>query len=312
LIRWAIEEPFRRVIRGADAIFALSDREQGLLGGLGVPADRVHVVTNGVNEFYLKKPVLEELDAARRKFGLSTKPILLFMGSLHGYKGLDVFLRSLGGITEPFQAVVAGQFKHEQERTKVLRESGLPDAMAESVIFTNAVSNEELRALYSLSSLFVYPTKGDTLPLVVLEAMACGLPVVSTSIGGLPFMVGPAEGVLVGPGDAAAVARAVDSLLKDPIRRGEMGRSAHAKVLSRFRWDAAAQKAFDGYERVLHSRVVTRPAPRIPVTVLGRLTAGEQASRLRDEFPTELTLPAHMTSPTSPMEAEHLVKESVL
>jgi glycosyltransferase involved in cell wall biosynthesis len=267
LIHWAIEKPFRRVIRRADAIFALSDCEGGLLAELGVPAERVRVVTNGVNQFYMGSPSSDELAAAKQRFGLGEKPILLFMGSLHGYKGVDVFLRSLAGVTTPFQAVVAGGFKHDQERTALLERSGLGDTLMRSVVFTNTVSNEDLRALYNLATLFVYPTKGDTLPLVVLEAMACGLPIVSTVVGGLPFMVSPAEGVLVAPDDPDAVARAVDSLLGDPVRRRNMAAAVRAKVRNRFQWAAAAERAVEGYQSVLRNRLERQEVNRRAVAV---------------------------------------------
>ena len=254
LARWAIEDPFRRVVRGASAIFALSDREQGLLSELGVPAERVHIVTNGVNEFYLEAPSQAELIEARTKFGLGNDPILLFMGSLHGYKGLDVFLSSLKQIKGSFQAVVAGRFRNDQEREDVLSQAGLSETLARAVVFTNAVTDAELRALYHTASLFVYPTKGDTLPLVVLEAMACGLPVVSTTIAGIPFMVGPEQGVLVEPNNEGAIAEAVNSLLANPGLRETMGASARDNVRRRFRWSLAAKDAVDGYQAVLASK----------------------------------------------------------
>ena len=144
------------------------------------------------------------------------------MGSLHRYKGVDVFLKSLRAVRGPFQAVVAGKFKDESERSSLLSDARLGDELASSVVFTGGVSNEELRALYHLADLFVYPTLADSLPLVVLEAMACGLPVVSTTVGGIPFAVRPEAGVLVPPGDVTAVSMAVNDLLADPSRRRAM------------------------------------------------------------------------------------------
>lgn len=254
LSSWAIERPFRRVVKDATAIFSLSDREVELLSNLGVTADRVHVVSNGVNEYYLDQPSPEELEAVNAKFGLGTDPILLFMGSLHGYKGLDVFLRSLSQVKGSFQAVVAGAFKSDRERLAVLQQAGIPSELSQAIVFTNAVSDAELRALYHRAEVFVYPTKGDTLPLVLLEAMACRLPIVSTKVGGIPYMVGPEQGILVEPNEAGAVAEAVNELLGNPARRQAMGESAMQNVLSRFRWSQAAATAMRGYQLILESR----------------------------------------------------------
>jgi starch synthase len=251
LAAWAIEQPFRRVVRGAAGIFALSDREGELLSELGVPEENVYIVSNGVDEFYLDEPAADEFKAAHAKFALGPHPVLLFMGSLHGYKGLDVFLKSLSAVRETVQPVVAGQFRADREREELLKRSGLPESTIRSIVFTGAVSNSELRALYHSADLFVYPTKGDTLPLVVLEAMACGLPIVSTTVGGVPYMVGRDEGILLSPDDPDAVARAVNALLGDPVRRDSMAKSARKNVLTRFRWAEAARKAVEGYSSVL-------------------------------------------------------------
>ena len=195
-------------------------------------------------------------------FRIGAGPILLFMGSLHRYKGVDVFLKSLRAVRGPFQAVVAGKFKDESERSSLLSDARLGDELASSVVFTGGVSNEELRALYHLADLFVYPTLADSLPLVVLEAMACGLPVVSTTVGGIPFAVRPEAGVLVPPGDVTAVSMAVNDLLADPSRRRAMGATARARVIETFRWSAAAGLAVDGYRAVLEASRDSTRGPR--------------------------------------------------
>lgn len=258
-----IARPFRRLVKGAAAIFALSDREGDVLADLEVDAERVHVVTNGVGEFYLQSPGPDDLAAARKKFQLGPAPMLLYVGSPNRYKGLDVFLQSLHHVHEPFQVVVAGHLRGgKEEAERQLREAGIGGGAAPKVVFTGAVSNEELRALYHLADLFVYPTRGDTLPAVVVEAMACGLPVVSTTVSGIPFMVSPQQGLLVPPGDVRATAQAVSTLLADSDRRREMGESAKMSVRERFRWSSSAERAVEAYHAVLdrwHARDVAAP-----------------------------------------------------
>lgn len=249
----AITRPFRRVVKGATCIFTLSNCERELLTALGVADDRIHVVTNGVSEFFFAPPLESELADARRKFGIDTArgPLLFFMGSLHAYKGVDIFLKSLASVQQPFQAIVGGAFKSDAERTRLLGNAGLKADVEALVRFTSALSNEELRALYHLADLFVYPTQGDTLPLVVLEAMACGLPVVSTTVAGIPYAVTPDVGILVPPGDARAAAAAVNTLLSDPDKQQTMGTAAAARVRQEFRWSVSARCAVEGYNRCL-------------------------------------------------------------
>jgi glycosyltransferase involved in cell wall biosynthesis len=245
--------PFRGVVRGATRLLALSDREEKLLASLGVAESQIDVVTNGVNEYFLDSPSEAELREVRTKFGLHTTPMLLFMGSLHAYKGVGTFLRSLEWIKPPFQAVVAGKFKSSNEAEELLANAQVSPEVRKRVTFTGEVTNPELRALYRSADLFVYPTKGDTLPLVVLEAMACGLPIVSTTIGGIPYSVPPECGILTEPDDPKATASAVTALLDSPERRAAAGRSARERVVSTFRWEASARRAVAAYGKALEA-----------------------------------------------------------
>lgn len=247
----AVTRPFRRMVEGAAAVFALSEFDRELLAGMGLRQSNFQIVTNGVNEFFLEPPSVAEAEAVRAKWIRGPAPVLLFFGSLHGYKGVGVFLRSLRDIADPFQAVVAGRFKSEEEPKALLRDAGLSSEVANRVIFTGGVSNEDLRALYHQAAVFVYPTMGDTLPLVILEAMACSRPVISTVVGGIPFEVRPECGVLVPPGDAGAVSSAVSKMLAAPESGKEMGRRGRQRVESTFRWRKAAECAVAGYSSVL-------------------------------------------------------------
>ncbi len=250
-----ISQPFQRIVAGAAGIFALSDREGEILARMGVDESRIDVVTNGVNEFYLEPAPVETMETVKAELGLGTDPILLFMGSLHAYKGVGVFLKSLKCLGKPFQAIVAGKFKDDSERRALLDNAGIDAEMSRKIVFTGAISDERLRALYHLADMFVYPTMGDTLPLVVLEAMACGLPIVSTTVGGIPFAVPPGCGILAPPGDPVAVAEAVSMLLQSPERMSAMGARARTRVLETFRWDASAERAVAGYRKVLANRM---------------------------------------------------------
>ena len=251
LIGFVMTRPFERVVAKADRIFALSDCEFDLLKNMGVDRSHIDVVTNGVNEFYLDSPADDEVQTMRQRFAPAQGPVLLFMGSLHAYKGVGTFLKSLVQIKGPFQAIVAGRFKDPNEPKMLLDQADVPEALRDRVRFTGGVSNEELRALYHLADVFVYPTAGDTLPLVVLEAMASGCPIVSTTVGGIPFEVPAEVGTLVPPDNAAAVASAVNTLLADPAARQRMGHAARERVKTIFRWNQSARAAVAGYQRML-------------------------------------------------------------
>ena len=256
-----VDDPFRRIVDGAAGLFALSDFDVRLLEAMGVPSDRIRIVTNGVNEFHLESPTAEETEAATGKFNVKAGvPLVLYMGSLHGYKGVDTFLESLEGLPGEWQAVVAGRFKDPAEPEKLMNAAGLATGTRQRVTFTGGISDEDLRALYHRADLFVYPTRGDTLPLVVLEAMAGRTAVVSTTVGGIGYEVTPECGSLVEPGNASAIRNAAAELLADDGKRNAMADAALDRVRKVFRWPLAAEEAVKGYQALRASSRVA-PAP---------------------------------------------------
>ncbi len=106
------------------------------------------------------------------------------------------------------------------------------------------------------ADLYVLPTRADNHPLTVLEALACGCPVVASRVGGIPEQLTDATGVLVRPGDAGDLAAAVESLLADPGRRAAMGLAAAADARARFSLD----RQVDSYVELYHE--IARPARR--------------------------------------------------
>ena len=92
-----------------------------------------------------------------------------------------------------------------------------------------------------------YP-KSEILGLVLLEAMACGTPVVCSAIGGMPELVIDGEtGMLVPPGDSAALGEQVERILDDPALAARLGQQARARVLAHFTWDRVARVCLDAY-----------------------------------------------------------------
>jgi glycosyltransferase involved in cell wall biosynthesis len=101
-----------------------------------------------------------------------------------------------------------------------------------------APNSAELKALYHRCDIFCLPTRADALGLVLVEASAAGLPVVSTSVGATAEIVKDGQtGIMVPPGDVAALVHALSALIADPVRRRQLGDAARALVLESY--DAA-------------------------------------------------------------------------
>jgi starch synthase len=109
-----------------------------------------------------------------------------------------------------------------------------------------------LAEIYQQADLFVLPTRRESFGLVLAEAMAAGLPIVSTRVGAVPEVVRDGEtGVLIPPDDPEACARAINSLLDDTVRMKEMGRKGRERAMQFFTWEKVAERVAQCYEEIL-------------------------------------------------------------
>ena len=185
-------------------------------------------------------------DAPRRaRVGLpETGPVALFVGNMYSpedhRKGLPDLLAAFGTVRELVPDATLAIAGHLEGVTA-----------PGGAIVLGEVDAERLVGLYQASDVFVLPSHGDNLPVTVLEAMAAGLPVVGTRVGGIPEQVVEAEtGLLVGVGDRAALSDALALLLSDPDRRDAMGRAGRARCRSRFSRDVSGEMHATLYRRV--------------------------------------------------------------
>jgi glycosyltransferase involved in cell wall biosynthesis len=214
-----------------------------------VRADKVVVVPNGVDVASFERESGRR-EGHRRALGLAAEAqAVLTVSVLRPGKGLDVLLRAAKTVAARVPAAVflvagdgplQGPLRVEADRLGLgprVRWLGL---------------RHDVPALLAASDLFVLPSLHDAFPTALLEAMASGLPVLTTETGGIPEIVdAPGAGVLVPPGDAEALALRIVELLAQPERRAALGRAAHARALSRFSAEAWVGRLQAVYDRVL-------------------------------------------------------------
>lgn len=183
--------------------------------GRGFPASRLHVIPLGI------EPADE---ADRREDG----PLVAGVASnLEYWKGVDVLIDAAAAMRAPVQLEVFGRGSLAGELERQAHEAGV-DSRFHGFVPDSRSRLGELDVL-------VQPSRADNFPLAVLEAMAAGVAVVATRVGGVPELVVDGEtGLIVEPEDPAALAEALDSLAADPARRRELGRRGRARVLDEF------------------------------------------------------------------------------
>ncbi|MFV9507570.1 MAG: glycosyltransferase family 4 protein [Oscillochloridaceae bacterium umkhey_bin13] len=195
--------------------------------------------------------------AVRHQFGLPTKaPLLLFVGRLQPWKGVDTALRALNLLPGVHLAIAGdGEQRHNLEALAV--ELGL----SARVHFLGALERQSLPALYSNADLLVATSHAsETFGIGLVEAQACGLPVVASRFGGFPEVVDEGRtGLLYPARDHAALAQAVTSLLADPARRAGMAAAAPAWA-AQFAWSAVTDRVEAVYAELCNAL----PPQRIP------------------------------------------------
>ncbi|SDN80127.1 glycosyltransferase [Geodermatophilus sp. DSM 45219] len=194
-----------------------------LVEELGVPGGRVHVVPNGV-----------DVPADPAGPAGNAVPRIGALGRLTAQKGFDVLLdavRTLTGDGVPVEVVVGGEGR-DGERLRAAA-AGLP------VTFRGFV--DDVRGFLAGLDVFCLSSRREALPLVLLEAMAEGLPCVATDVGDVAVAVG-ADAVVVPPEDAGALAAALAGLVGDPSARARLGRRARERAVASFDADLMARR----------------------------------------------------------------------
>jgi alpha-maltose-1-phosphate synthase len=237
-------------VESAAAVVAVSEgmRADVLAAYPDVPADRVRVIKNGIDtsEYTPDK----ETDVLSRYGVDPARPTAVFVGRITRQKGLPVLLRAAAAIDPAAQLVIcAGQPDTPELAAEVTALVEQLMATRSGVIWLSGMLDKrEVIQLLSHATVFACPSLYEPLGIVNLEAMACGTAVVASHVGGIPEVVTDGEtGLLVPPADPAALAEALDTLLRDPDRAAAMGRLGRKRAIAEFGWRAIAAQTVDLY-----------------------------------------------------------------
>ncbi len=240
--------------RRAEAIITVShSARDDLIRTLQLPPEKVHVIYEAAASSF--RPVTDRacLDALRRKYDLPEE-FLLFVGTLEPRKNLRRLVRALQrirreGYQQPLVLVGADGWKLADLHAEIER-LGLKNA----VRFTGYVPAEELPGLFSLATLFVFPSLYEGFGLPPLEAMACGTPVLTSNSTSLAEIYGGGA-YLVNPRDEEELAAALMELLDDEELRRHLGQRGRRHA-QQFSWARAARKTAAVYRHVLNGSPV--------------------------------------------------------
>lgn len=248
LNRWFLALMMPRFLEAADAVIAVSEwTKKDAIELYGLDEDKVSVIYEGVNPRFRPAPS-ETISVIRQKYGLP-EGFILSVGTIEPRKNLTSLLEayhSLRNARPDLKLVIVGKKGWLYEGFfRKLHKLGLEN----EVIFPGFVRDEDLPALYSAADLFVFPSLYEGFGLPVLEAMACGAPVVTSNTSSLPEVAGEAA-LLIDPRSLEALARAMRDVLDNKILRDDL-RARGPKQAAKFTWETAARETLAIYRSLL-------------------------------------------------------------
>jgi glycosyltransferase involved in cell wall biosynthesis len=209
---------------------------------IGVPQSKIEYVPNSVNT-QLFFPINKTYENK-----------VLFVGRLNFNKGLHVLLKSLNYITVNLELTVVGPSDSNLTYFKeLMNEITRQNVLGKHRInYVGPKNQEELIRLYQDASIFVLPSFREASPMSILEAMACGTPVVATPVGGIPEMVNDnTTGLIIPTGDPVKLGHAIETLLNNPELRIKFGKNARKRVMTLFSDEKIMEKYRTIYESIL-------------------------------------------------------------
>jgi len=233
----AYQRLVRRALLAATSVIALDELEQEALRSFA-PGVRTCVIPNGVD---LEPRVPAEANCGPRR--------ILFVGSLNARKGVKDLIAVAN--SREFAANPDVEFVLVGEITPDIDPASLP----RNVRLTGPLPPERLPELYAGATVFVLPSYSEGMPMVILEAMAHGLPVVATPVGAVPLLVEHGQsGRLVPPGDRRALLESLLSLIADPILAAQLGANGRMRYEKRHTGAAMAHTHLNLYTDIYATR----------------------------------------------------------
>ncbi|MBI1865012.1 MAG: glycosyltransferase family 4 protein [Nitrospirae bacterium] len=242
----------RMAVKRADRIIAVSECTRlDLMNILGVDSSRIVAIPEAAGPEFAP-PGPERIESVLNRYKISGR-YLLHVGNLEPKKNLPRVIRAFDRVArmpggEDLSLVIAG--KKGWLYDEIFRTAN--GTTTNSIRFLGYVPRDEMAAIYAGASCFVFPSIYEGFGLPVLEAMACGTPVVTSNISSMPEVAGGAA-VLVDPYDEESIASGILAVVSDPSLQGQLRREGILRSRT-FSWDRAARETLDLYRDVYNER----------------------------------------------------------
>jgi glycosyltransferase involved in cell wall biosynthesis len=239
--------------RKASRILTVSEASRrDILRFFDVPEDRVQVVYNAIDERFLDGPDEAAMDRVRQRYQLD-HPFALYVGNIKPHKNVERLIAAFGRVRaaglDELRLVIIGD---EISKYPSLRQMVHRHQLDKHVRFLGFQPAATLSSFYRLARVFVFPSLYEGFGLPPLEAMACGVPVVTSNVSSLPEVAGDAA-LLVDPYDVDAIAGAIRRAVEDETLRQELSARGLARA-RQFSWTDSVAQIHQAYRDVIEGR----------------------------------------------------------
>lgn len=244
-------------------LFSLADRvttvskftKEEVSNIYGVQKEKIDVVPNGVSiDIFTpnipkgrKEEIMNRYNFEKALLFISPAPI----------KGLHLLIKALPKIFKESvntKLLILGRIPSSDTYYKFCYELSKKLNVEEKIHFLGKIDHINLPAYYSVASAYVLPSFYDNCPFTVLESMACGCPVCTSNVGGLPEIItNGKDGFLINPTNIRALANTLITLLDDDALRRRMGLNARKKIEQRYSWDCIANRYIEVYQKTIYA-----------------------------------------------------------
>ncbi len=245
LKNFVYEHVQRFTLKRADAVIAVSAPLASHLARAGIHGERIHCIPNG----YERSAGVADRAFARKRLGImGNRRIVGWVGRLSREKGADVMLEALALADESWQLSIIGDGPEADSLRRQAERLGIEGRVTWHGVVDDAGT------LLSAFDAFVLSSRTEGTPITLLEAMDAGIPIVATTVGGIPDVVTPAHAILVPPEQPSSIASALAELLTNPRATAERSAAATERVRASFSRGAWLDAVNDVYATVLGSR----------------------------------------------------------
>lgn len=233
-----------KLINRADILMAVSEYTGNLLSSF-FPSERIYVLYEGCPENFRRLPE-EAVEEFKKRNNLDD--YILYVGVINARKNVHGLIKAFTMFQDKFKnlklVIISSYTGYGSENVM-----NLIDKNRDNIIFIKNVNEPDLVYFYNAAKLFVFPSFAEGFGLPVLEAMACGTPVIASSTSAIPEVGGNAV-EYVNPHDVEDIARKISEILSDEKRRGELSESGRRQA-SRFSWEKSARDLVNIWEECL-------------------------------------------------------------